>query len=156
MVGIRGEAGIGKSRLKLEASRVATDLGYRVHEGRAVDFDGMPYAAVATLVRQALGLHDDDGADAVRRRIDETTTRLGLKVVDRDHLADVLGVQHYFARLPVDRFDRAAAFGRIDKRQHACAVRGENLPVRTVGRGPLEDEAAVLNSGHETGHDRRL
>ena len=83
--GVRGEAGVGKSRLKWEVSRSARRAGFDVLEGRAVPVHGTSYWAVAELLRGSLPSRDESAA------IDEECSRLGLSDVDRAHLRRVLG-----------------------------------------------------------------
>ena len=65
VIAVKGEAGLGKSRLKYEAARAASSQGVAVHEGRAVSYIGMPYWVVGELVKNALGIPAMAGSDAV-------------------------------------------------------------------------------------------
>ena len=89
-ISISGQAGIGKSRLKYEAIRKGVDLGFRVHEGRASSFAEAPYGAARQVVRDALELPARASANEVLARVDRTAGHLP-KVVDRHHLAELLG-----------------------------------------------------------------
>src|SRR5262249_4937325 len=94
VIGIRGDAGMGKSRLEYETARVARGMGFDVHEGRAIGFGGMAFWAIRGLLEDALGLPEMPGKDEVLARGSGTADRLGLKAVDRHHLADLLGARY--------------------------------------------------------------
>ena len=90
--GIRGDAGIGKSRLKFElAQAMATRM--EVHEGRALAFGGPAYGPVAELLRSLLGLEPDAGDERTLARLDSELELAGLPARLRPPLANILGVQ---------------------------------------------------------------
>ncbi|MBI4952942.1 MAG: AAA family ATPase, partial [Myxococcales bacterium] len=63
---LRGEPGIGKTRLLEEAARVAAETGRVVHRGRVLDFGvGRGEGSVATVLRGVLGLGPDTPESAV-------------------------------------------------------------------------------------------
>lgn len=69
---VRGEAGIGKTRLVEEAVRVAREEGYRTAIGSTREYANAPYAALEEAL-ELLGIPvvpavDDGGADAKMRR----------------------------------------------------------------------------------------
>ncbi len=82
-VHIRGEAGIGKTRLLEEFQRLAADAGFACHKGLVLDFgSGAGQDAIGSLVRSLLGLAaaaDEVAATAVV----DTTLRNGLTIADR-------------------------------------------------------------------------
>ncbi|MFN7973525.1 MAG: tetratricopeptide repeat protein [Acidobacteriota bacterium] len=100
-IAIRGEAGMGKSRLKHEAAAVARASGFAVHEGRALSFGGSAYGAIALLLRDALDLPEvvaaGDALAGVRAALDAR----GTTPADRHHLAEVLGVR--FPGSPIEQ-----------------------------------------------------
>ena len=93
-IGLRGEAGMGKSRLKWEAAKLARAAGVGVYEGRAVSFGGATYQAIAELLRHALGVGSGASKEEVCVRVRAEAERLALTPVDRHHLADVLGARY--------------------------------------------------------------
>ena len=69
IVTLLGEAGVGKSRLALEAIRTLGDHA-KVLRGRCLPYgEGITFWPVAEVVRQAAGITDDDEAGDARRRI---------------------------------------------------------------------------------------
>ena len=64
---IRGEAGIGKTRLVMEFQSLAKDRGFAVHTGLVLDFGvGKGQHAIGALTRGFLGIPQDSGK-AIRR-----------------------------------------------------------------------------------------
>src|SRR4051794_40169265 len=62
-VHLRGEAGIGKTRLVEEFRQEAAGRGFVCHTGLVLDFGGMGRDAVLAIVRSLLGLAETDGTD---------------------------------------------------------------------------------------------
>ena len=91
VVAIRGDAGVGKSRLKYEAARLARQRDVRVHEGRSVSVGASPYGTVASLIKDALRLPAVPGRQEVVAALDDVMSRFRLEPVDRTHLAEILG-----------------------------------------------------------------
>lgn len=100
---VRGEAGVGKTRLLDEALRIASEEGYRTATGSTREFANAPYAALEEALER-LGIDvlrtlDDGAADAKTRRFNAIAdavaracgdTPRGLLVVVEDlHWADV-------------------------------------------------------------------
>ena len=116
VIGVRADAGLGKSRLKYEAAREARRLGLEVHEGRAASFGDLSYGAVASLVKDALGLTSTPVRKQILERVAAAATELGLSSIDRNHLAAILGVRHPGSA--IDQLDAASA-----RLNNALAVR---------------------------------
>ena len=104
-IGILGEAGIGKSRLRYEAAAHARRLGFDVHLGRAIAFEGMPYWTVGMLLRDALGVPEGTAGPRVLARLSEACSELGLSETERNHLGELLGAR-----------DPASAVAQLDDR----------------------------------------
>jgi class 3 adenylate cyclase/tetratricopeptide (TPR) repeat protein len=92
LVNVLGEAGVGKSRLVLEAL-ASIGSGATVLRGRCLPYgEGITFWPVAEVVRQAAGLADDVVPDEARRRIAAALT--GVDGADRiaDGVAELIGV----------------------------------------------------------------
>jgi class 3 adenylate cyclase/tetratricopeptide (TPR) repeat protein len=82
-VHIRGEAGIGKTRLVEELQRHATDAGFSCHKGLVLDFGaGTGQDAIGSLVRSLLGLSAGSDEAAAIAAV-EAAVRDGLTAPDR-------------------------------------------------------------------------
>ncbi len=127
-LGIAGAAGLGKSRLKWEASRMAREMGYEFHEGCSIPFGGSGYWAVRQLLGQLLGLGDIASGrkrEVVLRRVREEAERLGLAATDRHHLAEILGFRYEGS--PLQYLD-----GKAIRLNNMLGFRNH---VRALGRG---------------------
>ena len=107
---VRGEAGIGKSRLVDEFQASAGDLGYACHSGLVLDFGaGRDEDAARTVTRSLLGLAatDDEGK---RQAAADKCVSDGLAAPERRvHLNELLGMtQPADVRAMYDAMDGAA------------------------------------------------
>ncbi len=98
-LGIEGETGMGKSRLKHEVTLMAGPLGYVVHRGQATSVGGVAYGVVAQLLRSAMGLPDGAEREGVLERVRTECQRLKLDADHRHHLAEVLGHRYHSSPL---------------------------------------------------------
>ncbi len=94
VIGLRGDAGTGKSRLLTEAARrlrhAGHDVGFYVAtcspQGRSV-----PFSAIQALLRAVLGVEDLEKEHSLREKIDRLRL-LGLSAPQRAAVARVLGL----------------------------------------------------------------
>ena len=87
VVGIVGEAGIGKSRLCFEFAEDCRGRGIRVHEARVLAHGrATPFQPVLELLRDIFGLKAAEGAEESRRRVLDALARFAVS----EHLSLVL------------------------------------------------------------------
>jgi class 3 adenylate cyclase len=99
MVVVTGPAGVGKSRLGWEFEKYADGLAGKLwwHRGRCLSYgDGVAFWALAQIVRQRLGIAEEDPGEAVAARLAEGVDRYipdpGERGYVRARLARLLGV----------------------------------------------------------------
>jgi DNA-binding NtrC family response regulator/tetratricopeptide (TPR) repeat protein len=101
VVGIVGEAGLGKTRLLAEFRRSLGESATYL-EGHCVSYGStIPYLPLADLVREHCGLRDVDGADVVAGKLSERLAELGMSPDGVPYLLHLLGLK--------DEADRLAA-----------------------------------------------
>nr|WP_246755660.1 adenylate/guanylate cyclase domain-containing protein [Bradyrhizobium sp. CCBAU 53338] len=87
VVGVVGEAGIGKSRLCFEFAEGCRARGIRVYEARVLAHgQATPFQPVLELLRDVFGLKAIEGVEASRRRVLDRLAKLPVP----EHLAPVL------------------------------------------------------------------
>ncbi len=80
VVGIKGQAGVGKSRLVLELRRALASEGYTYLEGRCVPYGGaISYQPILEVVKALIGLEEGDPVEQVRLRVEEKVRDLDLE-----------------------------------------------------------------------------
>jgi class 3 adenylate cyclase len=90
---IRGEAGIGKTRLVDELRSIAAESGMTSHAGFVLDFGtARGHGAVRTVVAGLLGLGRDPTPEAIEGAIDAARLNAGLEPDDALYLRDLLEV----------------------------------------------------------------
>jgi class 3 adenylate cyclase/tetratricopeptide (TPR) repeat protein len=92
IVRIRGEAGIGKSRLLDEVRRRAHDAGFRVHGAQLLDFGGgSGLNALRTLVCSLLCRETESGSESSEEDVKSAVERGLVAAQDAIFVADLLG-----------------------------------------------------------------
>ena len=94
MVVVSGPAGVGKSRLGWEFEKYIDGLAGGVwwHRGRCLSYgDGVAFRALAEIVRQRLGIAEEDPAEASAAKLDEGLERFIANPGERDYVAARLG-----------------------------------------------------------------
>jgi len=97
LVTVIGPAGIGKTRLAFEFQSVVEGGGGRVVRGRSLPYrESTAYAALAFQLKQLCGIFETDPADAARRKLEDSVSRLLPESDARavgEHLAVLLGLE---------------------------------------------------------------
>ncbi len=94
LVSVVGAAGVGKSRLRWEFFKYSDGLAiqFLYHAGRCLPYgDGVAYSALAEMVRQRLGIAEDEPLESITRKLDEGLVRWVGDDADRDFLRPRLG-----------------------------------------------------------------
>jgi class 3 adenylate cyclase len=91
---IRGEAGVGKSRLKLELIRLAKEAGIATYEGKCSSFElNTPYYLWTTLLKSILTLGPDAGESETRKHLHDILQILSLEKHE-PYLATLLSLRY--------------------------------------------------------------
>jgi adenylate cyclase len=93
VVGVVGEAGIGKSRLCFEFAESCRAKGIRVLEARVLAHGrATPFQPVLELLRDFFGLHEEETAEVSRRRVLDRLASLSISEQLAPVLLDFLGL----------------------------------------------------------------
>jgi len=91
---IRGEAGVGKTRLKLELIQHAKSAGITAYEGKCSSFEiNTPYYLWTTLLKDILRLKADTGESETRKRLHDMLQILSLEKHE-PYLATLLSLRY--------------------------------------------------------------
>ena len=91
---IRGEAGVGKTRLKLELIRMAKESGVTTYEGKCSSFElNTPYYLWTTLLKSILTLGPDAGESETRKHLHDILQILSLEKHE-PYLATLLSLRY--------------------------------------------------------------
>jgi class 3 adenylate cyclase len=91
---VRGEAGVGKTRLKIDLIKRALARGLSVFEGKCSSFElNTPYYLWTTLLRSMLKLDQDAGESDTRKRLHDTLQILSLDAIE-PYLATLLSLRY--------------------------------------------------------------
>jgi transcriptional regulator with AAA-type ATPase domain/tetratricopeptide (TPR) repeat protein len=101
VIGIVGEAGIGKSRLLMEFRRGLAGQAVTYLEGRCVSHgSAMPYLPILDLVRIGCGITDADRAETTAKNASAALGEMGMTAADAlPYLLHLLGVEEGSPRL---------------------------------------------------------
>jgi class 3 adenylate cyclase/tetratricopeptide (TPR) repeat protein len=132
MIVLRGEAGIGKSRLAEEAASEAARQGFAVHSAFVLDFGaGKGQDAVPALTRSLLGLKADSDKTAGAAALDQALARGLIETEERALLEEILDLPSSGERwLIYAAMDNAT---RLARKQALLAA----LARRATAQGPL-------------------
>ena len=112
VIGIVGDAGLGKSRICFEFAEACRQQRIRVHEARVLSHGrATPFQPVIELLRNACGIQQSDSVEAARQRIVETLQARGDFTESLPVLLDFLGL-HDPARAAL-KLDPAARKHRL-------------------------------------------
>jgi tetratricopeptide (TPR) repeat protein len=130
IVGIVGEAGIGKSRLLYEFSRTVREQQLTYLEGHCLSYGAsMPYLPILEILRHGCRLADADRPEAIVRKLGTSLERLGIPADDAvPYLLQFLGVKEGTERLAMVSPDaiRARTF---DILRRTCANASRRSPL---------------------------
>lgn len=123
---IRGEPGIGKTRLVHEFAAIAHRLGYSIHTGLVLDFGvGKGRDAIRALVRSLLDLPPGSGKEARRAAADDALAQGRIDREDLLFLDDLLDLPH-----PEDRLTLYRAMDNETRSQGRHGVVGRLVAAR--------------------------
>ena len=120
---LRGEAGVGKSRLKMEIVVNAQKAGLSVYEGKCSSFEiNTPYYLWNTLLKSLFHIGHETTEQEVRTRLHETLQILSLGE-EEPYLATLLSLRYEEILLEVDELRKRRIFEAARKLLQAFARR---------------------------------
>lgn len=124
-----GEAGVGKTRLKIDLAKRARARGLSVFEGKCSSFElTTPYHLWTSLLRSMLQLDQDAGESDTRKRMHDTLQILSLDRIE-PYLATLLSLRYEEILLEEDQerkrkiFSAVASFVEAIGKRHATLFR---------------------------------
>jgi len=120
---IRGEAGVGKSRLKIELVKMAYRSGLATYEGVCSSFEtNTPYYLWSTLLRNLLKIGPQSPEADARRRLHQTTHTLALDEHE-PYLATLLSIRYEEILLVDDALRKQRIFQGVRALLSALSLR---------------------------------
>ena len=131
---LRGEAGMGKTRLVEEFTRLAAELAYASHRGLVLDFGvGKGREAIGSLVRSLLGITLGSGK-ALRRVAADAAVGDGVIAAD----------QRVFLNDLLDLAQRAGDRARYDAMDNATRNDGKRAVIADLTRGAAKSSPILV------------
>ncbi|MFA6439273.1 MAG: BREX system ATP-binding domain-containing protein, partial [Bacteriovoracaceae bacterium] len=120
---IRGEAGVGKTRLKLELIQLAKAKSITVYEGKCSSFEmNTPYYLWTTLLKDILQLKADTGENETRKRLHDMLQILSMEKHE-PYLATLLSLRYEEILLEEDQDRKKKIFESLKEFIRALAKR---------------------------------
>jgi class 3 adenylate cyclase len=124
---IRGEAGVGKTRLKLELIQHAKSSGITTYEGKCSSFEiNTPYYLWTTLLKDILQLKSDTGETETRKRLHDILQILSLEKHE-PYLATLLSLRYEEILLEEDQERKRRIYESLKEFLQALAQRKPSL-----------------------------
>jgi len=124
---IRGEAGVGKTRLKFELMKLAKGLGLLVFEGKCSSFEiNTPYYLWTTLLKSILQLGPDAGESETRKRLHDILQILSLDKHE-PYLATLLSLRYEEILLEEDQDRKRRIYEGLKELLRALAQRRSSV-----------------------------
>ena len=120
---VRGEAGVGKTRLKLELIRLAAASGVAAYEGKCSSFEmETPYFLWTTLLKNVLQLGPDAGEHETRKRLHDLLQMLSLGPHE-PYLATLLSLRYEEILMEEDKERKSRIYASLKELLRALAGR---------------------------------
>lgn len=124
---IRGEAGVGKTRLKLELIEQAKSKNITVYEGKCSSFEiNTPYYLWTTLLKDILQLKSDTGESETKKRLHDMLQILSLEKQE-PYLATLLSLRYEEILLEEDQKRKKKIFESLKEFIRALSKRKPSL-----------------------------
>lgn len=124
---IRGEAGVGKTRLKLELIALARAKNITVYEGKCSSFEiNTPYYLWTTLLKDVLQLKPDTGESETRKRLHDMLQILSLEKQE-PYLATLLSLRYEEILLEEDQERKRKIFESLKEFIRGLSLRKSSI-----------------------------